>query len=212
MSPRDSRTAAALAALILIWGYSWVAMKICLRYAHPLDFAALRTGLGAAFLFAILALRGGGLGLASHRMAVLLGLLQVAAFVVLSNYALALTETGHTSVLVYTMPFWMIVFAHLILHERMRGVQRWHDFARPSRVFGVVLALSAVASVALTETPVQGLAQRIVAVIVPLGVVALAARVLQVSPRLERRDQEKAGLLPGGKEMSNAFNVNDTST
>jgi drug/metabolite transporter (DMT)-like permease len=26
-------------------------------------------------------------------------------------------------VLVYTMPFWMIVFAHLMLHERMRGAQ-----------------------------------------------------------------------------------------
>ncbi len=80
------------------------------------------------------------------------------------------------------------------------------------RIFGVVVALSAIASVALTETPVEGLAQRIVAVIVPLGVVALAARVLQLPPRLPRRDQENAGLLPGGNEMSNAFNVNDTST
>jgi len=34
-----------------------------------------------------------------------------------------LTETGRTSVLVYTMPFWMIVFAHWILHERMRAAQ-----------------------------------------------------------------------------------------
>lgn len=123
MSPRDSRTAAALAALILIWGYSWVAMKVGLRYSHPLDFAALRTGLGAAFLFLIVVLRGGPLGLASHRMAILLGILQVGCFVVLSNYALMLTETGRTSVLVYTMPFWMIVFAHLILHERMRASQ-----------------------------------------------------------------------------------------
>ena len=123
MSPRDWRPPAALAALILIWGYSWVAMKVGLRYSHPLDFAALRTGLGAALLFAIVLLRGGSPALASHRMALLLGLLQVGLFVVLSNYALMLTGTGRTSVLVYTMPFWMIVFAHAILHERMRGAQ-----------------------------------------------------------------------------------------
>jgi len=48
---------AALAALILIWGYSWVAMKIALRHAHPFDFAAIRVGIGAAFLFAIVAFR-----------------------------------------------------------------------------------------------------------------------------------------------------------
>ena len=40
----------------------------------------------------------------------------------------------------------------------------------------------------------------------------LAGWVLQLPPRLNQRDQENAGLLPGGNEMSNAFNVNDTST
>jgi drug/metabolite transporter (DMT)-like permease len=30
---------------------------------------------------------------------------------------------GKTSVLVFTMPFWMIVFARFIIHERMRGAQ-----------------------------------------------------------------------------------------
>jgi hypothetical protein len=104
------------------------------------------------------------------------------------------------------------IAAPFVLAHQMRGTERWHDLARPTRIFGVVVALSAIANVALTDTPVQGLAQRIVAVIVPLGVVALAVRVLQLPPRLPPRDQENAGLLPGGNEMSNAFNVNDTST
>jgi drug/metabolite transporter (DMT)-like permease len=56
-------------------------------------------------------------------MAFLLGLLQVALFVVLSNFALLHGDTGRTSVLVFTMPFWMIVFAHFIIGERMRGLQ-----------------------------------------------------------------------------------------
>jgi drug/metabolite transporter (DMT)-like permease len=114
---------AALAAMILIWGYSWVVMKIGLRHAHPFDFAALRVGLGAAFLFAIVKLQRRPLALSSYRMVVVLGTLQVALFVALTHFALLYAGPGKTSVLVFTMPFWMIIFAHFLLHERMRGAQ-----------------------------------------------------------------------------------------
>jgi len=114
---------AALVAMVLIWGYSWVVMKIALRHAHPFDFAALRVAIGATLLFAIVKLRGRSLRLPSYRMAVLLGFLQVSLFVALSHFALLHAGPGKTSVLVFTMPFWMIVFAHFIIHERMRGAQ-----------------------------------------------------------------------------------------
>ena len=121
---KKSRSAtAALAAMILIWGYSWVAMKVGLRHAHPFDFAAIRVGIGASLLFAIVALRRRPLALSGYRMAIVLGLVQVALFVALSHYALLVAGPGRTSVLVFTMPFWMIVFAHFVLHERMRGPQ-----------------------------------------------------------------------------------------
>jgi drug/metabolite transporter (DMT)-like permease len=113
----------ALVALVVIWGYSWVLMKIALDYSHPFDFAALRVAIAAALLFAIVAMRGRGLALPRYRMAALLGTLQVALFVVLSNFALVYAGPGKTSVLVFTMPFWMLVFAHFILRERMRGTQ-----------------------------------------------------------------------------------------
>jgi drug/metabolite transporter (DMT)-like permease len=114
---------AALAALILIWGYSWVLLKIGLRYAHPFDFGAMRVALGAALLFLIVAAQRRPLGLPGYRMALVLGLLQVSLFVTLSHFALIFAETGRTSVLVFTMPFWMIVFAHFLIGERMRGPQ-----------------------------------------------------------------------------------------
>jgi drug/metabolite transporter (DMT)-like permease len=120
---KGSGPLAALVALVLIWGYSWVLMKVALDYSHPFDFAALRVGLAAALLFAIVIMRGRGLALPRYRMAALLGTLQVALFVALSNFALVYAGPGKTSVLVFTMPFWMIVFAHFILHERMRGAQ-----------------------------------------------------------------------------------------
>jgi len=114
---------AALVALVLVWGYSWVAMKIGLRYAHPFDFAALRVGIGALLLFAVVAARGRGLGLPSYRMVIVLGTVQVALFVVLSQFALMRAGPGKTSVLVFTMPFWMLIFARYFLHERMQGAQ-----------------------------------------------------------------------------------------
>lgn len=114
---------AALAAMILIWGYSWVVMKIALRHAHPFDFATLRVGIGATVLFAIVKFRGKSLRLPRWRMAILLGLLQVGLFVALSHFALLEAGPGKTSVLVFTMPFWMILFAHFLIGERMRGPQ-----------------------------------------------------------------------------------------
>jgi drug/metabolite transporter (DMT)-like permease len=114
---------AAIVAMVLIWGYSWVVMKIALRHAHPFDFAALRVAIGFVLLFAIVKMRRRPLLLAQWRMAILLGLIQVALFVALSHFALLAAGPGKTSVLVFTMPFWMLVFAHFILHERMRGAQ-----------------------------------------------------------------------------------------
>jgi drug/metabolite transporter (DMT)-like permease len=98
-------------------------MKIALRHAHPFDFAAWRVGLGSAFLFALLVITRRALRLSTYRMAIVLGLLQVGLFVGLSHFALLHAGPGKTSVLVFTMPFWMIVFAHYLLHERMRGAQ-----------------------------------------------------------------------------------------
>ena len=114
---------AALAAMVVIWGYSWVVMKIALRHAHPFDFAAMRVGMGALLLFALVAYQRRPLALSHYRMAILLGTLQVALFVALSHFALLFAGPGKTSVLVFTMPFWMIVFAHFFIQERMRGAQ-----------------------------------------------------------------------------------------
>jgi drug/metabolite transporter (DMT)-like permease len=137
----SSRSApiAAMAAMCAIWGYSWIAMKVALRHAHPFDFAAQRLVLGSALLFAIIAATGRRITLTRYRMAIVLGLVQVGAFVILSHFALLSAGPGKTSVLVFTMPFWMIVFAHLLLHERMRGAQ-WLSVA--AAFTGLVLIVS----------------------------------------------------------------------
>jgi drug/metabolite transporter (DMT)-like permease len=138
MNPR-SAPLAAMFALCAIWGYSWTAMKIALLHAHPFDFAAQRLVMGAILLFAIIAATGRRPTLPGYRMAFILGFVQVGAFVILSHYALLTAGAGKTSVLTYTMPFWMIVFAHLMLHERMRGAQ-W--LAVAAAFAGLVLIVS----------------------------------------------------------------------
>jgi drug/metabolite transporter (DMT)-like permease len=63
------------------------------------------------------------LKLSGYRTAFMLGTLQVALFVSLSHFALLVAGPGKVSVLVFTMPFWMILFASFLLQERMRGAQ-----------------------------------------------------------------------------------------
>lgn len=123
MSKPATAPLVALVAMLIIWGYSWVVMKIGLRHAHPFDFAAMRVGMGAVLLFAVVKAQRRPLALSRYRMAMLLGTLQVSLFVALSHFALLFAGPGKTSVLVFTMPFWMIIFAHFLIHERMRGAQ-----------------------------------------------------------------------------------------
>lgn len=121
--PRLAATV-ALILLSLIWGYNWIMMKLALRSASPIDFAALRTLLAAACLFITLAVLRRPLRPTEPLGLAWLGLLQTTGFIGLSMWALVSGGAGKTAVLVYTMPFWVIVLAQLTLGERMDGTQR----------------------------------------------------------------------------------------
>lgn len=116
------RAAVVMAVLVVAWGYAWVLAKMALAYCAPLQVATLRTAVGAAFLFPALLWRGGRV-LPEHPWAALgVGVFQTALFVMLNNLALAQGEAGKTSVLAFTMPFWVLVFAWPMLGERIRGL------------------------------------------------------------------------------------------
>ncbi len=107
----------------LIWGYNWVVMKETLRYCDPFWFAALRTFLGALVLFIVLLWRKRGLRPRQVPLTILLGLLTTTGAIGLSTWALETSGAGKTAVLVYTMPFWVLILAWPILGERLRGMQ-----------------------------------------------------------------------------------------
>lgn len=114
---------AALIGLCLIWGYNWVVTKEGLRFAGPFDYAALRTLPGALLMFAVLILRRQPLAPQSPGKLFIFGLFQTTAFNALVSWALVSGAVGKTAVLVYTMPFWTLLFAWPMLGERLRGLQ-----------------------------------------------------------------------------------------
>lgn len=119
MNDASSRRGAllALTVLVLIWAYSWIVMKQVLRYAGPFDFAALRYLGGAAVLFMLLLLRRQSLKPPPLGPTILIGLCQTAAFQALAQWALVGGGAGHVSLLAYTMPFWVVLLAWLLLSE-----------------------------------------------------------------------------------------------
>lgn len=113
----------AIVALSCIWGYNWVVMKECLQYADAYDFAALRTGIGALSLFALLLWKRQPLRPDAFWMTALLGFFSTTACIGLVTLALVTGGVGKTAILVYIMPFWVLLLAWPVLAEHIRGAQ-----------------------------------------------------------------------------------------
>jgi drug/metabolite transporter (DMT)-like permease len=122
-SDKGSATA-ALALLSIIWGYNWVVMKLGLAGAGPFDFSALRFLLGAACLLPFMLARRDVIFPVGRQWAILLllGVMLCANFGCVMS-ALKIGGAGKTAVLVYTMPFWVLVFARIALKEKLSRVQ-----------------------------------------------------------------------------------------
>jgi drug/metabolite transporter (DMT)-like permease len=119
----DQTAIVGLIALSAIWGYNWVVMKECLRYSGALDFAALRTSMGAVGLFALLLWKRKPLRPKEIRWTILLGLLSTTGCIGFVTVALVTGGVGKTAILVYTMPFYALIMARPLLGEYIRGLQ-----------------------------------------------------------------------------------------
>ena len=111
----------ALVFISLIWGYNWVVMKETLRYAGPFDFNALRMVLSSALLFVFLVWKKKPLRPPFPAWTFILGIIQTTLGTGLILWALETGGAGKTSILVYTMPFWILLLAWLVLDEKVRG-------------------------------------------------------------------------------------------
>lgn len=123
--PTAIRMYALLCGIILILGLSWPVSKIGLEYMSPLWFVAFRLLIGTATILIIVTF--------SRKLVIpqredlpiilIIGLLQIAAFMLLVNCGLAQVAAGRAAILVYTTPFWVIPLAIFCFDERVSVLQ-----------------------------------------------------------------------------------------
>src|SRR5258708_1159282 len=102
---------------------NWIAMKFGLRYAHPVVYNVERIMIASVLLFTVMVGKRVRLKPESWIAVVVTGLLQTTLNSGATTMALAGGGAGRTSVLVFTMPFWTMLIAWPVLHERVRGAQ-----------------------------------------------------------------------------------------
>jgi drug/metabolite transporter (DMT)-like permease len=117
-----------LVALSVGWGSTWVTLKIAVDEIPPFGMRTATCAFGAVTLFALAFLQHRDLriwSIAARAHLVVSGCLSVAAFTLLSAFALVATTTSRVAVLTYSMPIWASLLAYLVLGERLnasRGV------------------------------------------------------------------------------------------
>ena len=119
-----------LIIIIVIWGLSWPVIKIGLQYMPPLWYAAFRMLIGMLSMFIIVAVAGKVILPTRKDLPIILvmGLLQMATFMILINLGLSHVEAGRSAILVYTTPIWVMPLAVLFFHEQTNFL-KWIGFA-----------------------------------------------------------------------------------
>jgi len=165
MKPRDqehlpARLWGVLAALTLVWGFNWTAMKVAISEVPPFTFRTFCLGIGAGLLFAFLRATGQPLAIprAQWGRLALTAFFTITCWNILVVFGLQHIPSGRAAILAYTMPAWGIPLSVLVLGERMTGakllglalglggmlVLLWDDLARLQRApLGSLLVLGA---------------------------------------------------------------------
>ncbi len=132
----------AYAAMVLIWGTTWLGIKVSLAGLPPL------TGAGVRFLVAGLAFYAIAFGMKTDfrktappaHLVLVLALTMFGLTYALTYLAETKLSSGLVAVLFGTLPFFVYAFAHVLVGER----------ATPRMLFGALLALAGVAAISLS--------------------------------------------------------------
>ncbi len=143
-----------------MWGVNWPMMKLSLQGITPLYFRATTMSLGAAMLFALVAMRGERMlpvGQEWKAIAVL-GLTNVLGWHTLSIMGVQELASGRAAILGFTMPIFTVLIGAAFFNERITrrvglavvcvtaavGLLLWHELQRMSgRPAGVAWMLGA---------------------------------------------------------------------
>ena len=108
----------ALVVLSLIWGINWSVMKSVLHYVGPMTFSAYRYCAATIILFVVLIIRRESLAPTPFWPTLSIGLMQTAGFQALVQWSLIGGGAGKMALIAYTMPFWVIALAWMLLGEK----------------------------------------------------------------------------------------------
>lgn len=113
---------AGLGIVALIWGTNWIWLRMALEHVHPIMFNVHRIALSALVLFAIVLWQRKPVWPDTWLPIVVTGVCQVTISFLGTTMALIEGGVGRTSTLVFTMPFWTLLIARLVLGERIAGL------------------------------------------------------------------------------------------
>lgn len=120
MDETTSRRSAVIALIVLclIWGFNWTVMKSVLQYVGPMTFSAYRYVAATVILFIVLIIRRESLAPTPLWPTLWIGLMQTAGFQALVQWSLISGGAGKMALIAYTMPFWVIPLAWMLLGEK----------------------------------------------------------------------------------------------
>jgi drug/metabolite transporter (DMT)-like permease len=163
-------------AIAVMWGSTWMVIRVGLRDLPPFLFAGIRMVI-AALLLAPLALRNGGGGILwrSRRQVLAIGMLQVAIPYGLMFVAQQWVPSGLSAVLFATFPIWIALLSRFFLPgERLT----------PARMLSVALGIG---GVAVLEAPRLGDLSASTLLAVGSAIIVLASVVVAFANVLARR-------------------------
>jgi drug/metabolite transporter (DMT)-like permease len=105
---------------VIVWGWTFVATKICLAYLDPYELVGLRFAIGLPLLFAVIHFKRIGIEFSKREYrALALGAAIVAIHFIMQAIALNYTSATNTGWIIAVTPLAMAVLSFLILRERI---------------------------------------------------------------------------------------------
>lgn len=155
--------------LCLIWGSTWLAIKIGLDFFPPFLFAGIRFATATIGLLILTKMLHAHIPRSRSTWAVMLflGVFQISLPYGLVFWAEQYISSGLSAVLFATMPFFVVILAHVMVNEKLTGLKTigviasfiglilifWKDFAGPQ---GLIGNMSLYGSLAVVGSSISG--------------------------------------------------------
>jgi drug/metabolite transporter (DMT)-like permease len=104
---------------VIIWGWSFVATKVCLQYMTPLELMGLRMVIALPVLATVIVLKKVRLRFGAHKRGLALGSVIITIHFFIQITGLKYTSATNTGWIISVTPLVMAVLAYFVLKERI---------------------------------------------------------------------------------------------